>query len=176
MRAWHTFALEKIIMAEVSGHIQSRMRHPTSPPPECLWPANLVGWWLTVSRSYPFSHLILWLRGLPRSRDKLKTTISPLTLSMATTLGRIMTYLERLLAIKSHVPLVMWSCKMTWQTKIIISPQPQCLWPRNLSWWWPSLRGSWITWCYEIKFQFKNSLSPLPKCVSLPNLPGWWLT
>ena len=113
-----------------------------SPPPEFLWPANLAGWWLTMSRSYPFSHLILWLRGLPRSRDKIKTTISTLTLPMATKLGRIMTYLERLLARKSHVPLVMWSCKMTRQTKIIISPQPQCLWPRNLSWWWLRLRGS----------------------------------
>ena len=115
-----------------------------SPPPECLWPANLVGWWLTMSRSYPFSHLILWLCGLPRSRDKLKTTISPLTLSTATTLDRIMTYLERLQAKKSHGPLVIWSCKMTWQIKIIISPQPQCLWPRNLSWWWLSLRGSYL--------------------------------
>ena len=28
MKAWHTFALEKVIMAKVSGHIQSRMRHP----------------------------------------------------------------------------------------------------------------------------------------------------
>ena len=119
-----------------------------SPPPEFLWPANLAGWWLTMSRSYPFSHLILWLRGLPRSRDKIKTTISTLTLPMATKLGRIMTYLERLLARKSHVPLVMWSCKMTRQTKIIISPQPQCLWPRNLSWWWLRLRGSIfsVTW------------------------------
>ena len=40
---------------------------------------------------------------------------------MSTKLGRILTYLDGLLAIKTNDPLIMWSCEMTWQTKAIIS-------------------------------------------------------
>ena len=45
---------------------------------------------------------------------------------MATKLGRMITYLDGLLPIKSHDPLITCSCK-------IISPIPQCLWPPNLA-------------------------------------------
>ena len=40
---------------------------------------------------------------------------------MATKLARMVIYLDRLLIIKSYKALIMWSCKVTWQTKIIIS-------------------------------------------------------
>ena len=40
---------------------------------------------------------------------------------MATKFGRMVTYPEELLWIKSHDPLIMWSCKIAWQTKITIS-------------------------------------------------------
>ena len=40
--------------------------------------------------------------------------------------------LDGLLLIKSNGPLVSWYCKITWQTKIIISPISQCLRPPNL--------------------------------------------
>ena len=42
------------------------------PIPQCLWPPNLVGWWLTLSGSHPSNHLTHWSRGLARLHDKLK--------------------------------------------------------------------------------------------------------
>ena len=63
---------------------------------------------------------------------------------MATKLGRMVTYLHKFLPIKSHDLLFMWSSKITTQTKIIISPLPQCLWPRNLARWSFILMGSFL--------------------------------
>ena len=40
-----------------------------SPLLECLWSPKLAEWWLTLRGK---SHMILWSRGLLRSRDKLK--------------------------------------------------------------------------------------------------------
>ena len=102
-----------------------------SPLPQCLWPPNVAGWWLTIRDSYRLSHMILWSHGLPRSLDKLKAIISPLTLPTTIKLGRIGTYVEECLAMKSHDLLVMLSYKMTWQNEIILSPLPQCLGPPN---------------------------------------------
>ena len=53
--------------------------------------------------------------------------------------GRMVTYFKRLLAIKSFYALITWSWKIMWQTKTIIPPQPQCLWPPNLLGWWCNL-------------------------------------
>ena len=53
--------------------------------------------------------------------------------------GRMVTYFKRLLAIKSVYALITWSWKIMWQTKTIIPPQPQCLWPPNLLGWWCNL-------------------------------------
>ena len=52
---------------------------------------------------------------------------------MTTKLGRMVTYLEGLLTIKSFSALITWSCKVMWQTKTIISPLPKCLGPPNLA-------------------------------------------
>ena len=57
--------------------------------------------------------------------------------------GKMMTCLEGLLLIKSNEPLITCSCEITWQTKIIISPLWQCLWPPNVEVWWLTLRGSY---------------------------------
>ena len=46
---------------------------------------------------------------------------------IATKPGRMMSFPSGPIAIKSHDPLITWSCKITWQTKTI-SPLPQCLW------------------------------------------------
>ena len=46
---------------------------------------------------------------------------------MATKLGKVLSYHGGLLLIKRHDPLIKWSWKITWQTKTIISPLPQCL-------------------------------------------------
>ena len=69
--------------------------------------------------------------------------ISSTSMPMATKLGRMVAYFERILTIRSFYVLIMWSCKVTWQTKIIIYPQPECLWLHtwqndNLPWWVPS--------------------------------------
>ena len=54
--------------------------------------------------------------------------ISTTRVSMATTLSGMVTYFERLLTIKSFYALITWSCKVKWQTKIIIYPQAECPW------------------------------------------------
>ena len=43
----------------------------------------------------------------------------------------MITYLDEFLPIKLYQPLTTWSCKVTWQTKTIISPLALCLWPPN---------------------------------------------
>ena len=62
----------------------------------------------------------------------LKHYISTVRVPIATKLGRMITYLDGFLPEKSHNPLIMWSCNITWQTKIIIFLLPQFLWPPNL--------------------------------------------
>ena len=49
---------------------------------------------------------------------------------------------HKLLPIKSWNPLIARSCKITWQTKTIISPLPWCLWPPDLAGVWLTMRGS----------------------------------
>ena len=43
-------------------------------------------------------------------------------MSMATKPGRVVTNNEEFPSLKSSGPLIMWSCKITRQTKIILSP------------------------------------------------------
>ena len=50
---------------------------------------------------------------------------------MARKLVRMVTYFEGFLTIKSHNALITWSCKVTWETEIIISLLPERLWPRS---------------------------------------------
>ena len=61
---------------------------------------------------------------------------------MATKLVRMLTYLDDLLPIKSHDPLIMWSCKIPWQTKIILSSLSYCLWP-------PNVTSHKLTWSFD---------------------------
>ena len=67
--------------------------------------------------------------------------ISTTTVPMVTKLGRMVTYLDGLLPIKSHDPLITCCCEIMWQPKIIISLLPQCLWPYNLAGYWTTMRG-----------------------------------
>ena len=118
----------------------STTKNIVSPLPQCVWPPNLAGWLVIMRGSSPQSHMTLWSRGRAASRDRLKH-ISTATVPMATKLGRMVTYRDWLLPIKSHGTLINWSWKITWQTKIIISPLLQFLWPLNLGEWWLTLRG-----------------------------------
>ena len=82
---------------------------------------------------------------------------------MATKLARMVTFLDGLLPTKSNDPLMMWSYKITWQTKIIISSLPQSFCPPNLVWWLAYLDGllplkshePLVTWCCEITWNTK---------------------
>ena len=85
-----------------------------------------------------WSHEITW---------QIKNILSALPQCLSPPICRIVDYLETLLVIKSHVPLITQSCEVTWQTKIKISPLTQNLWPPNLTGWWLILRGSYkVTW------------------------------
>ena len=61
---------------------------------------------------------------------------------MTTKFCRMVNYREGFPPVKPHDLLITWSHKITWQTKIIISPRPQCLWPPNLTGWW----AEWLIW------------------------------
>ena len=50
---------------------------------------------------------------------------------MATKLGKLVTCHEELPSIMLLHPLVMWSYEITRQTKTVISPLPQYMWPQN---------------------------------------------
>ena len=85
--------------------------------------------------------------------------ISITRVPMATKLGKMITYLDRLLLIKSHDPLISWSCKITLQNKTTISPLSERLWLPNLAGWYRSYldgpvpiksRHPLITWSCEI--------------------------
>ena len=67
--------------------------------------------------------------------------ISTTTVPMTTKLGRLVIYYEELLLIKPHDSLIMWSSKITWQTKTVISPLSPCL-ATNLDWM--------VTYCFDI--------------------------
>ena len=98
----------------------------------CLLPPHLAGWWLTMRGSHQYGRMTLWSRGLARSHDKIKY-ISVTSVPMAIKFGRRTTYIEGLLPMKLFDHLITWSYKITWQTKTIISPLPQCLWPPNFA-------------------------------------------
>ena len=66
------------------------------------------------------------------------------TVPMVTKFSTMVIYHDDgLLIIKSHNTLKTRSCRITWQPKIIISPQPECLWPPNLVGWWFILKSSY---------------------------------
>ena len=55
--------------------------------------------------------------------------------------GRMITYFDGLLAIRSHDPWIMWSCEITWQTKLYIYVYGHQTWQDgNLSWWIPAYK------------------------------------
>ena len=113
-----------------------------------------------------------------------KHHISPTKFSMATKLGRMVTYLEGLLSIKAHGALTTWYYKITWQTKTIISLPPQSLWSPNLARWLLTLLFFYLTLPFGhvfLKNHVKNEneniadITAISQCLWPPNLVGWWL-
>ena len=103
------------------------------------------------------------------------------TTGMTTKLGRMVTYLEALLTIKSHYALITWSCKVTWQTKIIFSTTrlPMTTKLGSMVTYFDRFlliisHGFLITWSCEITWQTKAVISALLQCLWSLNLVGWW--
>ena len=98
------------------------------------------------SWNFPISYnFILLVKGKCANTEKSANIcwwLSTTTMPMATKLGRVVTYHEVLPPIKSCNPLTAWSCKITWQTKTITFPLPQCLWRLNLAGWWLFMKSS----------------------------------
>ena len=97
-------------------HYQSSYSHITLQDGHLLWwaPIHKVAW--------PFYHVALQDHVTSQSHYFFTTTVP-----MTTRLSRVVTYLERLHTEMSNNALIMWSCKVTWKTKTIISPLPDCL-------------------------------------------------
>ena len=64
----------------------------------------------------PFDHVIL--KGQVTNQERISTT----TVHMATKLCEMVTYLDGLLPIKLHDPLITWLCEILGKAKTIISP------------------------------------------------------
>ena len=60
---------------------------------------------------------------------------------MATKLGRVGIYNQKLPSINSHNPLITWSCKVTWNIRSVISSIQRGLWPPNMARWWLTMRS-----------------------------------
>ena len=84
------------------------------------------------------------------------------TISIATKPARMVIYLDRLLIIKSYKVLIMWSCKVTWQTKTIKSLLQECLWQPNFD--HMALWGTRFTYSRRFSTQTLKS-SPTSCCV-----------
>ena len=113
--------------------------------------------------------------------------ISTTTVPMTTKLGRLVIYYEELLLIKPHDSLIMWSSKITWQTKTVISPLSPCL-ATNLDWMVTycfdinrrllAIKSyePLIAWSCKIMWQTKIIISPLPQWIWQSNWVQWWFT
>ena len=106
--------------------------------PQYLWPPNLCklvtchgrkGGRLPPMLLHP---LIIWSCEITRH-------ISTTTISMATKLSRMVIYHDCRLHITSNDHIITWFCEIRWQTKKIVSPQPQFLRPQNVAGWWLTL-------------------------------------
>ena len=60
-----------------SWEIKWRPKINISPLPQCLWPPNLTGWWLTSKYSYLKQNMKFESRDLGKSFDKSKTSPLP---------------------------------------------------------------------------------------------------
>ena len=105
-----------------------------------LMATKLGSEWLLPIKSH--ERLIKYCN-LVASRDKLRFCISSIIMSMTSNLGRVVTYLERLLPLKLNELVILWSCEIPWQTGGILFLLPQCQWIPNPGVWWLNFRGSY---------------------------------
>ena len=100
---------------------------------------------LQINRKITCLSLMLMVKlskHLKSCSSSIRHDIYTTTMSKSTKWSRVVTYPEGNPPIKSYDPLVIWSFKIMWQTKTIIHPLPQSLWPPNLAGWWYAIRSS----------------------------------
>ena len=135
---WQT----KIIMDTKCGKMLSYLDELLpikSHDPKKSLPANLASRWLAMMDFHP-CYSSFWSCGLARPCDKLK----PLYLQYHNIYchkARQDGYscLDCLLPTKSYDHIITSFCEITWQTKNIVYPLAQCLWPQNVAGWWLTL-------------------------------------
>ena len=141
--------------------------------PQCLWPPQCL-WltlhqtgqgWLTMRGFCPQSHMNLESGDLTwKNKKHISTTIMPMAIKLC----------WRLLFITSHDHILRRSCKIAWQTKIIVYPLSQCL--RLLcictsDKWWLTMRSfhpqNYTTlWTRShVRPNDKSKASPLTQCL-----------
>ena len=161
-----------------SCEIKRQTKTILSPLLQCLCPPHLARMWFTMRGFHLQSHMTLWLRSLARSRDTLKSYL----LYNNAYGNKIWQGSDLSWAAFTHVydHVIMWSCNITWQTKIIY-PLPQWLWLPNLAEWeytkeLPSIKsqGPLIVWSCEFMWQIRSVISLLPQGLLSPNLARWW--
>ena len=100
-----------------SDHVADKKRYI----PWDLWLTNLTEWWVLTRVYYPQSHITCWSRGHIKSYKKWKT----LQIHFCMTCG-YQTWQKgglwlgvTCLTTKSHIPLTMRLCEVTWQMNFI---------------------------------------------------------
>ena len=107
--------------------------------------------------------MTLWSRGLSKSHDKPNSLYLRYHGVFHQQTWQGMTYLEGLLFLKSHDPLITWSCKITWQANHSISTTtiPMVAKRGSVVNYLKRLlpiksNGLWVTWFSGITWQIKN--------------------
>ena len=163
----------KILMMELSEHVEycSSTTKKNTLLPQCLWPPNSAGWWLTVWNSHivtlSFHRLILWDYWTNQI-----CYISTSTRPIATKHGMIVTHCEDLPPIKLHDPLNIWLREDKRHIENTISPLPQSLWSHNMAESWQAIRVpiQKVTW--SSNHVLLNEISSYQKCQG-GDLPTW---
>ena len=151
-------ALESHGLRRSYGKLKTSYYHSTCG--HQIWQVDDLPWLAPACKvSWLFRHVGLWDH-MTKSKHIFTTTDS-----VATKLGRMVTYHDGPPPIESSDHLIMWPCKITWQTKnISTTTVPMAtklgreviylkgLLPINS-------HGSWVTWSCKITWQFKNIIS-----------------
>ena len=176
-------------MADSSEHVESCTsitKNIISPLPQCLWLPNLVGWWLTMRGSHILSYMTLYQVVFWYNVTNWSRYISTITRCMTIKLGRVVTYREWLLPIRTGAPTHKVTCffdqmvlEVAWQIWCYIST-----WIRSIATKYgkvvnyceglPPLESHdpLMTWSCEITWQIKNmSTTTMPLTTKL--VGGW---
>ena len=120
--------LEELLLMMLLNPLRSLIKTIMSPPHDAYGHQTSqdcdLPWGSSIHKAtWPFAHVVFRYHV-----TNLNHFISTKTMSIATKFSRMVTYLMGNI-------IITWSCEITWQTKIIVYPLPQCLWLSNLAGW-----------------------------------------